>query len=195
MNCHRPFQFSGLALAMVSLSLGCGSVSGVKAADRKSPLSLATYQRAVVHDFTDEVSAGAKASRRSAKQDEMTRVGRDFAQVITEELRRRNTFTDVSYNGFASANTLLINGSITRYEEGDAAARLIIGMGVGSSYFDAVVEFRDASTGRLLGTMNVDKNSWVLGGGLAAGQDPHVFMREAARKIATEVERSRPRRT
>ena len=180
-------------LATASLSAGCGSVSGVKAADRKAPLNLSAYERVVVHDFTDRASARAKPSARAAKREEMTRVGRDFAQVIAAELAQRNCFRDVAYNGRAAARTLLINGAITRHEEGSAAARLIVGMGVGSSYFDAIVEFRDATSGLLLGTMNVDKNSWVLGGGLAAGQNPQTFMREAARKLAGEIERSRRR--
>ena len=188
---RRAIPLALVVLLTASVSAGCGSVSRVKAADRKSPLNLAIYERAVVHDFADQVSARAKAPARAAKREEMARVGRDFAQVVAAELRQRNCFRDVAYNGRSSAQTLLINGAITRHEEGSAAARLIVGMGVGSSYFDAVVEFRDAPTGRLLGTMNVDQNSWVLGGGLAAGQNPQTFMREAARKIASEIERSR----
>jgi hypothetical protein len=35
--------------------------------------------------------------------------------------------------------------------------------------------------------INVNKNSWVLGGGLAAGQTPESYMKEASKKIAQEV--------
>jgi hypothetical protein len=50
----------------------------------------------------------------------------------------------------------------------------------------ASVNFRD-SKGSSIGVIKVDKNSWPLGGGLAAGQNPEAFMNGAADKIAEEA--------
>jgi hypothetical protein len=67
--------------------------------------------------------------------------------------------------------------------EGNAALRMFVGMGAGSSYFDANVRFSD-SRGKSLGMIRVDKNSWALGGGLAATQTVDTYMREGAKKTA-----------
>ena len=42
-----------------------------------------------------------------------------------------------------------------------------------------------------LGQIVTDKNSWALGGGLAATQTPEGFMRGAAKKIAAECAKLR----
>ena len=65
--------------------------------------------------------------------------------------------------------------------------RMFVGLGVGSSYFDAAVEFKGGTESGLLATQKVDKNSFVLGGGIAANQTPLEFMRQAAKKLATDV--------
>lgn len=72
--------------------------------------------------------------------------------------------------------------------EGSAALRFWVGLGAGNSYFDATTEFRDAD-GRMLGRILTDKNSWGLGGAIAAGQTPETFMNSAAQKIALEARR------
>ena len=59
-------------------------------------------------------------------------------------------------------------------------------MGAGSAFFEADVQFRDGK-GNSIGQVKVDKNSWALGGGLAAGQSPLTFMDGAAEKIADEA--------
>ncbi len=57
--------------------------------------------------------------------------------------------------------------------------------------FDARVELVDGGSGKTLGTWKVDKNSWALGGGIAATQTPEGFMQEAASKIGTELSTKR----
>ena len=74
-----------------------------------------------------------------------------------------------------------------RYEEGNAAARFWIGMGIGSSYFDALVHLQKQNDNELVGELKVDKNSWWLGGGHAAGQNVESFMKLAAQKLAQEM--------
>jgi hypothetical protein len=118
---------------------------------------------------------------------------RQFPDVIAAEITRTGAFSEVLRNEQSDECTLVIRGAITRYQKGSAAARFWVGMGAGTSHFDAIVEFRDGSTDNLLGTVVVDKNSWVLGGGLASGQTPEVFMQEAARKIARELQQARTR--
>ena len=44
---------------------------------------------------------------------------------------------------------------------------------------------------RLLDELVVDKNSWALGGALAAGQTVEQFMKASAEKIAEELARAK----
>ena len=43
------------------------------------------------------------------------------------------------------------------------------------------------SSGAVVGKIKADKNSWALGGGVAAAQNPVMFMNGAAEKIAEET--------
>ncbi len=87
--------------------------------------------------------------------------------------------------------SLIIFGEIVRYVEGNAALRLMIGLGAGSSYFDANVKITNSDSNVLLGEIIVDKNSWVLGGGIASGQTIDSFMVEASEKIADEIKKAK----
>jgi len=80
----------------------------------------------------------------------------------------------------------VISGTITKYDEGSVTKRMLLGMGFGMALLEADVEFRD-SKGLSIGTIKVDKNSWPLGGGLAAGQDPQDLMKGPAEKVAEEA--------
>lgn len=81
----------------------------------------------------------------------------------------------------------MIGGEVTRFVEGNAALRLIVGMGAGSSYFDATIRISDGGNGAAINALKADKNSWGLGGSLAAAQTVDTFMSEAAKKTATTV--------
>ena len=109
-----------------------------------------------------------------------------FADRIATAIKKSGKFSNVGRNAKPDANTLVIDGTITKYEEGKPALRLFIGMGAGSSFFEADVEFRDGKR-TSIGKIKVDKNSWALGGGVAAGQTPQTFMDGAADKVAEEA--------
>jgi hypothetical protein len=161
--------------AAALLFCSCGTVSELAATS--GPVA-ASYSKVVVKDFnykgaSDEPSGPASATT--------------FPEYISTELRKNGSFASVSRTNKPAAGTLVISGDVTRFVSGNAALRLIVGMGAGSSYFDADVHFTDGSTGKQIGSMKVDKNSWVLGGGLAAGQTPDSIMQGAARNVAKEA--------
>ncbi len=60
-------------------------------------------------------------------------------------------------------------------------------MGAGSSYFDALVRVNDGGNGQNISTLKADKNSWGLGGSIAAGQTVETFMNAAAKTTAQSV--------
>lgn len=171
----------------VSLT-GCGTVTHIQTVQQGVALDLSGCDKVIVQDFVDKVSEKEVAgSKREEKMEAMKRVVRDFADIIAFEIKKLEVFKEVSREGSADESTLAISGEVTRHEEGDAMARLLIGFGAGSSYFEALVEFRQGPSGELVATVKVDKNSWVLGGGIAATQTPEDYMKGAAKRIAEDL--------
>ena len=168
------------ALVVVFAGLGaCGSVGQIEGGVGKeggTEIDLSGYQRVVVLDMGD----GTKG------KDVPDFAGSNFADRIAAEIRSTEAFVEVSRD-LGDARSVVISGEITRYAEGNPGLKLVIGFGAGSTYFDAVVRFHDSESDELLGELVVDKNSWVLGGGLAAGQSVEQFMKGAAEKIAKEL--------
>lgn len=166
------------AAAILSLS-SCGTVAPVSsgsAGDATGAAAGKTYSKVLVEDFRD-ISQG----------DETGTAGAKFAGIIAGEIMRAKPKANVVRTGKPDASTLVIGGDITRYVEGNAALRFLVGMGAGSSYFDAIIRVTDGGSGGQVSTLKADKNSWGLGGSIAAGQTVETFMNEAAKKTASQV--------
>ncbi|MCE3001376.1 MAG: DUF4410 domain-containing protein [Xanthomonadaceae bacterium] len=164
----------------------CGSTSKMQRSGDTAELDLSAYTTIVVADFANAPSKPPKADKRVAYDAEVDAARQRFARMLVDELRAYGVRGEI-VRGEGLPGALLITGDITRYKEGNAALRLIVGFGAGSSYFDATVRFVDSDSGRVLGTITVDKNSWPLGGALAALQDGDSHMQGAAARIAEEV--------
>jgi outer membrane receptor protein involved in Fe transport len=171
------FSRLSLLLSVSALLASCGSVAKVDAPN-SGPLTTKTFQRVLVKDFTHTV----------ADDDGTTPVAaRKFSDKIAEAIREAKPGANVSRTGKEGPGTLVITGEVTRYCEGSAALRFLVGMGAGSSYFDANVRLIDGADGKQCGLIRVDKNSWGLGGGIAASQTVDHFMGLGAKTTATEV--------
>ena len=168
------------------LAVGCGSTSSLKAE---------TGEKLVWDKQFDCVQVATFKSTITKKDVPLTKIDwacTHFADLIVKEVNATGAFSSVSRVEDvtdANATSLIISGEVTRYQEGSAFARAMIGFGAGSSYFDAMVRFADATNREEIGVIKVDRNSWVLGGGIASGQTPETYMQEAARKIALETKR------
>lgn len=197
----------GIALlsAFLGLQTGCGSTSGLTpVADTESKaqevesqtLDLSSYSRAVIGDFSDLATENKKfknsekgVAKKAAYVADVQAAGTTFTGYLKAELDKLNVFDNVSVGTEAGVGegTLLIDGEITRFARGNAAAKFLIGFGAGSTYFDATVTVRDGATGQKLGEIFVDKNSWALGGAISAAQSVEHFMRGGAEKTAKEL--------
>jgi hypothetical protein len=166
-----------LSLSAIVTLASCCSVSKVESPSAVG-LSGKTFQRVLVKDFTHTV----------ADDDGTTPIAaRRFADKIADAIREEKPGAMVARSGAAGAGTLVISGEVTRYMEGNAALRFLVGMGAGSAYFDANVKLSDGANGQQLGMIRVDKNSWGLGGGIAASQTVDHFMKLGANKTADEA--------
>ena len=137
------------------------------------------YNRVAVLDFNN-ATGSSEASDSFAT--------RMFADMIAAEIKKRGSFAEITREK-PEGESLVISGDITRYDEGSAALRLLIGLGAGSSYFDAMVRLTDNVSGAELGVVTVDKNSWGLGGALASAQTTQSFMEGAAESIAEDLQK------
>lgn len=181
-------------LAIVAALTACGTTTTLQAPDdAAASIDLGGYDAVVVGNFENEATASKAfkgkdaTSKKQTHQADADAAAGAFADLIVSELRKTNAFSQVSRGDTPQPGAIWIDGKVTRYERGNAAARLFVGMGAGSSYFDAVVNVRDPETRNVLGSIVVDRNSWVLGGGIAAGQNVDNFMRKGAQKVADEL--------
>jgi Domain of unknown function (DUF4410) len=157
----------------------CGSVATLQTRDGKPvPAASNLYQRVLVKDFTHTVKDDKGTTPIAARR---------FSEKIADSIRLARPGLAVARSGKAAPGTLVIQGEVTRYMEGNAALRLLVGMGAGSAYFDANIYLTDGASGKEIGLIRVDKNSWGPGGGLAATQTVDTFMDAGAKATAAEV--------
>lgn len=172
--------------ACAAFVTGCGTTSNLKTSEGADIRSIQKYSKVSVLDFGNQTG-----KKTDMTLDHVHELGRQFADKIALELQSAKVFEKVTRTTAPETGSLLVSGNITRCTEGSPGLRLWIGMGAGSSYFDATVEFADADTTQKLGEILVDKNSWGLGGGAAAAQTVEHFMQAAARKVAAQIAKAK----
>lgn len=161
---------------------GCGTTSNLKPVDTtggtKKTVNLAQYKKVIVLSLKDN-----KASK-------PFKGGETFSEYIVAELEKKGIFPVISRKRDKS-RAILIDGKVTNYDKGNVVAKMLIGFTAGNSNFDATVNISDNQTGKKLGTILVDKNSWALGGALAVAQTVETLMQSAASSVAEELEKAK----
>ncbi len=178
---------SGIILILFSLILSaCGTTSQMRAPSSSSEKAssirpdFTSYDTVIINDFTVEVK---KTDNMQAANES----GKKFADILTSQIIKSKAFANVERNKNTNEKAIVIEGNITRYEEGKAALRFLVGFGAGSSNFDAKVIFKDNHTNKHLSEIIVDKQSWALGGAFAGSQDVQSHMISAAEIISNEM--------
>jgi len=185
-------------LFLTAALVACGSTSNIKpnqtpdtagstAHKSNASIDLTGYDKVIVLDFVDATDKSGLSPDKSRSYSETMAVAvRSFPDLIAQKVRDTGAFQDV-VRGPSPGKALSISGRVTRLAEGSAALRLWIGMGAGSSYFDATTVLTDTESGASLGQLTTDKNSWALGGIIASSQTVQTFMQGAAEKIAEQL--------
>jgi hypothetical protein len=195
MNNYIRFIVPLVALALAA----CGTTSDIKPDAKpvseggapmqnvKLTVDLSGYDKVVVLDFIDATdTAKLKPDQLRSHNEMMTTDLHQFSDLIARKIRETGAYSDVVREP-GPGKALVVSGRVTRLVEGNSALRLWIGMGAGSSYFDAEVKLSDAETGNTLGSATTGNNSWPLGGALASGQTVQCFLELSATKIATRL--------
>ncbi len=195
MSSYIRFIVPVLAVALTA----CGTTSDIKpdiapAAEGGAPtqnvkltVDLSGYDKVVVLDFADATDTSKLKPDQLRSHNEMMATDlHHFSDLIARDIRDTGAYSEVVREP-SSGKALVISGRVTRLVEGNSALRLWIGMGAGSSYFDAEVKLSDSETGNTLGSATTGNNSWPLGGALASGQTVQSFLELSATKIATRL--------
>jgi len=187
-----------VVLLLTSALVACGTTSDIKptptaeavaspAPKPAAAIDLSAYDKVIVLDFVDATDKSKLRPDEAREYSEtMASATHVFPDLIAQKVRETGAFQEV-VRGPSPGKALSISGRITRLSEGNASLRLWIGMGAGSSYFDATIDLSDGDSGARLGEVTTDKNSWVLGGVIAATQTVPSFMEGAAAKIAEQL--------
>lgn len=175
-----------LLIAVATLG-GCGTTSQLEAPTEIGVIDLTPYSRLIVEDFRDEATARAKPEERPIVEPRIKAATTAFPDMIAAVVREGGGFDEVVRGGTPDASTLVLRGAIGKFDPGNATLQILVGFGAGTANLDARLDLVDGGSGKVLGTWIVNKNSWALGGFIAASQKPEDFMQEAARKIGTEL--------
>ncbi len=187
----RPLTFGLLAVGLTA----CGGTSNLQSPTGvETALDLSQYQTVVVGEFADRATqtkkfkANEKGQEKKAEYVGQVRTASGtFSEYLVEAIKSSGAFTEVRRGDSADEGELFLTGDITRFARGNAAAKFLIGLGAGSTYFDAVVRLHDGANDGALGQIVVDKNSWALGGVISATQNVESFMRGGAKKTADQL--------
>jgi len=165
------FFVSILPVAIALLSTSCGTDTGYVAASQPA----STYDAVVVKDFVltgEETSPNARFFTK------------EFTPELSQQLQGLAKFTKV-VNAPYSGRALRIEGEVTYLHEGNSMMRTGVGFGTGKAHFNCTARFVDNSTGKKLGTLDVERSSrpgWI------GAQDNVPYLRiEAANEIANQA--------
>lgn len=181
---------SALGALATLLLCSCGSTSSVQPASGNLTAEAGTYDSLVVRPFRDSTTPDGFATWTADEQQEhrasVKRAGERIATLVISNTKSGSRFKSIGDKPGPGRN-LLIDGEITGFSNGVASLRLWVGMGAGSAYLDGVANFKDQKTGKDIGRIVIDKNTWPLGGAIAASQNADSFAEGAAEKIAAEA--------
>ena len=165
------FSVSILPLAGVLLFTSCGTDSGYVADSQPT----ATYDVVVVKEFPltgEETSPNARF------------YSKEFAPELSQQLQGLAKFPKVVKAPY-SGRALRIEGEVTYLHEGNSMMRTGVGFGTGKGHFNCTARFVDNSTGKKLGSMDVEQSSrsgWI------GAQDNVPYLRlNAANEIANQA--------
>ena len=177
----KKYLIFPLIIAFGAVLTSCGTVSGVNTAGAEVAASESGYSKVIVRDFTHTVPD----IKVKYKVETATKALPDY---IASEIGQTGKFSQVSRSGSPDSSTLIVDGVITEYDDGNAALKMLVGFAAGNSNLNGNITFRDGGTGKTVGSIKADKNSWALGGALAASQTADSFFEPVAKKVAKEAE-------
>ncbi len=134
--------------------------------------------------------SGDKAAETKRTDEEKATIQQRYNQQIAEALRKKG-FNAKAVTERVNSGIVLV-GSVSRFEHGSAAARMMVGMGAGSSnlFTDFKIEERGQAP-KVLSKFEVIATSGGRGGWSAGGSFMEAHLSDGAEKVAEYVEKSK----
>src|SRR5438477_5901738 len=129
-NRKRCRQLGSVVAVGVLFLTSCGTTSDLQRTQTLTGTPSGRYSKVIVRDFKVAVSEHAEEASSSAVT---------FADLIANEIRKSRRFSSVLRNGASDSNTLVIDGIVTKYDEGSISKRIFLGLGFGMSFSEAIV--------------------------------------------------------
>lgn len=168
----KNLLFKNYILLIISVILSaCSSTLHLHDKEQCKP-----YARVIVNDFKDKVS-------KKHNNPHIIAEGRRFADMLANEIIKKDLFDKIDRNIESDEDALLIDGDILKYQEDDAMLRFVVGWGAGSSKFNAQANLRDNKTKKIIASINVNETSGITGGFANKHKIKHTI-RAAAKSVA-----------
>lgn len=174
-----------VACALLALSVGCahGKMGVVEQGLSKG--SVASGETIYVAPITADAAdfSGDKAGDSSRVGDEKSEVKSRYFRMVADSLRKKgfNAVTEPVKGG------LVLTGQVTRFEHGSAAARILVGMGAGSSNMYTNFVLTNPTTHQTLSRFEIIATSGGNGGLQAAGGYINAHLVDGAAKAAEYI--------
>jgi hypothetical protein len=131
--------------------------------------------------------SGDKSGEEKRVNEEKAAIENSYSQRVADALRKKG------YNAKAvsgAAHGLVLSGKVTRFEHGSAAARIMVGMGAGSSNIFTDFKLEDRDKAKTLSKFEVIATSGGRGGLAAAGSFMDSHMEDGAEKAADYIDKA-----
>lgn len=172
--------FKNLAILVIPFILSaCSSTLHLHDKEQCKP-----YARVIVNDFKDKVS-------KKHNNPHIIAEGKRFADMLANEIIKKDLFDKVDRNIESDEEALLIDGDILKYQEDDAMLRFVVGFGAGSSGFKATAYLRDNKTKKIIANIHVNETSGITGGFANKHKIKHTI-RAAAKSVAQKCSKFKP---
>lgn len=181
------------ALPAVTLLSACATsgttASGLKWTAAGRTRGFRGFTRVLVNDFDETVSTRddrTTLDRRDRKLTQMRSAVATLPDFVVDELRHTGAFGECLRAGSADAQTLVVTGTLRRYDEGDSGARLYTWNTAGNAQVEAHVRITDGGSGTLLATLIAENEA----AGFNRGPRPTESLQSAARRVAGRIARA-----
>lgn len=154
----------------------CGSISSIRPVTKNGIIDLSSYNTIAINDFSNATN--------KEEVDDIAKT--NFPNKLFKKLSESSLFDSVKRNN-RNRDSLIISGKITKYEEGNMFLRALVGFGAGRSYFYSDIDLIDGYTYQKIGTIEVRRKSWLLGGYISGSQTPEVLMIDSASDIVDKI--------
>lgn len=182
----RRARTGGLLVALLTLAHGCATWPGLDVTPAGAAADWRQFDQVKVGRFTAAVPA-SRFARSSGHAAHAERAAGDLERRVAAALQDTGQFTVSGPEAPGGPSSLSVGGVVTQAIPGSAAARDLGDEVAGRAEFAAVIEVREAATGRLLAAVRTDRRTWNVERQEPPPETLDEFIGETVRKLAAAL--------